>query len=166
MLPNLGIVALAALTPLIVGFIWYSPKVFGNAWMKAASLNEEKLKGANMPVIFLLTYIFALMIGVILFSIVVHQTGLFSLFADEPGLMKEGSETMVQLDGLMESLGEKFRTFKHGAFHGAVTALFIGLPIIGINALFERKSYKYILLHTGYWLITLTIMGGVLCQWG
>lgn len=165
MLPNFGIVALSALVPLFIGFVWYNPKVFGNAWMKAASVSEEKIKSSNMPVIFILTYLFSLMLGVVLFSIVVHQTGLFSLFADEPGFMKEGSETMLQLDGLMEDLGNKFRTFKHGAFHGAVTALFIVLPVMGTNALFERKGFKYIAVNVGYWVVCLTIMGGILCQW-
>jgi hypothetical protein len=38
------------------------------------------------------------------------------------------------------------------------------LPLIGINSLFERKSFKYIFIHTGYWIISLALMGGVLCQ--
>lgn len=33
-----------------------------------------------------------------------------------------------------------------------------------INALFERRGFKYIAIHTGYWLITLAIIGGLMCQ--
>ena len=33
---------LAALSTLVVGFIWYNPKVFGNIWMKEAGLTEIK----------------------------------------------------------------------------------------------------------------------------
>ena len=36
--------AVAALTTLVVGFVWYHPKVFGTAWMHAAGLTEEELK--------------------------------------------------------------------------------------------------------------------------
>ena len=35
---------IAALIPLLVGFIYYNPKVMGNAWMKETGLNEEQLK--------------------------------------------------------------------------------------------------------------------------
>ena len=44
-----------------------------------------------------------------------------------------------------------------------LAALFVALPIIGINALFERKSAKYVALHLGYWAISLALMGGVIC---
>ena len=58
----------------------------------------------------------------------------------------------------------KFRTFKHGALHGTMAGIFIALPILGTNALFERKGWKYILINTGYWTVTLAIMGGIICQ--
>jgi hypothetical protein len=42
----------AALVPMLIGFIWYNPKVLGNVWMKAADMTDEKVKGGNVPVIF------------------------------------------------------------------------------------------------------------------
>ena len=51
----------AAASALVVGFIWYNPNVFGNAWMKAADMTEEKMKGANMGVIFGLAFVFAIL---------------------------------------------------------------------------------------------------------
>jgi hypothetical protein len=42
--------------------------------------------------------------------------------------------------------------------------LLIVLPIMGTNALFERKSFKYVLINVGYWTISLALMGGILCQ--
>ena len=38
----------ASVSALVVGFVWYNPKVFGNAWMKAAGMSEEQVKGGNM----------------------------------------------------------------------------------------------------------------------
>ena len=38
-------------------------------------------------------------------------------------------------------------------------------PILAINAMFERKTVKYIAINTGYWVVTLALMGGILCQW-
>jgi hypothetical protein len=37
--------------------------------------------------------------------------------------------------------------------------------MIAINGLFERKSWQYIFIHSGYWIISLMIMGAVVCAW-
>lgn len=65
----------------------------------------------------------------------------------------------------MADYGDAFRYFKHGALHGLMTGIFFALPITAINALFEQKSWKYILINAGYWMVTLTIMGGIICAW-
>jgi hypothetical protein len=65
----------------------------------------------------------------------------------------------------MGKYGDNFRTFKHGAFHGAINGLFVAVPILGVNALFEQKSFKYIAVNGLYWIITLSLMGGVICGW-
>ncbi|WP_317191325.1 DUF1761 domain-containing protein [Flavobacterium agrisoli] len=65
----------------------------------------------------------------------------------------------------MTDYGGAFRTFKHGALHGFITGIFFALPIIGINGLFERKSWKYIFIHAGFWTVTLTVVGAILCGW-
>ena len=153
----------AALIPLLLGFIWYHPKVFGNAWMKAAGVTPESGKGSNMALIFVLTYIFSLFIAMTLSFITVHQWGLMSLLADNPDVNTPGSATANELKALLDLYGGKFRTFKHGALHGFITGILFALPILGVNALFERKSFKYIALNTGYWILCLALMGGVIC---
>ena len=65
----------------------------------------------------------------------------------------------------MDDYGSSFRTFKHGALHGLLAGLFLVLPIVGTNGLFERKSWKYILINTGYWTVALIIMGAIICGW-
>ena len=47
----------AGLISLILGFVWYHPKVFGTAWMKETGLTEEKIQSGNMPVTFALTFL-------------------------------------------------------------------------------------------------------------
>ena len=88
------------------------------------------------------------------------------MHASDPGFLEEGSYTMQQIEALMQKYGENFRTFKHGALHGSVIGLFVVLPIMGTNALFERKGGKYIFVNVSYWVLCLALMGGVLCQWG
>lgn len=128
-------------------------------------MTEEKIRGANMPLIFGLTYLLSLLMCVILSTASIHQFHIFSIFAGNPDFRTEGSETQVILQSFMEKFGSNFRTFKHGAFHGALLGMVAGLPIMGINALFERKSFKYIAINSGYWIVSMALMGGVLCAW-
>lgn len=37
-------VAVAAASTVIIGFVWYHPKTFGNAWMESVGLTEERMK--------------------------------------------------------------------------------------------------------------------------
>ena len=166
MFPNILIVLLLTIVPLFIGFIYYNNKVFGKAWMKSASLTEEKLKGSNMLIIFIATFFFSFLISFFLFGLVVHQTDIYSLLVDEKGFGEEGSAVMNTIKELMDAYGDNYRTFKHGALHGSLIGIFIVFPIISINTLFERRPFKYSLIHTGYWTVCLAIMGGVLCQWG
>ncbi len=166
MMPNIGIVALAALVPMIIGFLYYNPKTIGSAWMKEAGMTEEKIKNANMPLIYILSLVFSFVLGFAIFMLVVHQTDVYSLYAGEDGFGIDGSATMNHLNELISTIGDRYRTFKHGAFHGTVIGLLVVFPIIATNAMFERKSFKLIFINTGYWVITIALMGGILCQWG
>jgi hypothetical protein len=153
----------AALVPMIMGFIWYNPKVFGTAWMKAADMNQDKMKGANMVLIFGLAYLFSLFISFILTASVIHQSHLYSIFANTPGIEDANTEAGGMLATLFAKYGTNFRTFKHGMFHGAILGIMIALPIIGTNALFERKGFKYVAINAGFWIINLMLMGGLIC---
>lgn len=154
----LAIIA-AAISALIVGFIWYNPKVFGNAWMQAAGLTEDQIKGGNMAKILSLALLFAFMLSFLMTGIVIHQNGATSLVGGDP------SRALPSYAAFMADYGDAFRTFKHGALHGFISGIFLALPIIGINGLFERKSAKYIFINSGYWIVSLTIMGAIICGW-
>jgi hypothetical protein len=161
--PNLMIAALAALIPLVLGFIWYNPKTFGNAWMKGAGLTPESGKGMNMPLVFGLTYVFSFFIAITLNFITVHQYGLQSLVLPQNGHpVAEGSAALAAQ--VMEAYKGSYLSFKHGALHGTITAVLFVTPLLSIGALFERRSWKYILINAGYWIISLALMGGLVCQ--
>ncbi len=159
---NFYMLFVAALIPMIVGAVYYHPKVVGNVWMKTNNFTEESLQGGKMAVIFGVSYIFSVLLTMVLFGMVIHQTQVLSLLM--PEVMESGSVAQQDFYDIMDKYGNNFRTFKHGALHGALLTIFFVLPVIGINALFERRGWKYILIHTGYWLITLILMGGLLCQ--
>lgn len=159
MQPNFLAILVAAFSTLIVGFVWYNPKVFGNVWMRESGLTEEQLKGANMVKIFGLTLLFAFLIGMILQFMVIHQFGALGLTGGDP------TKALPSYHAFMEDYGNAYRTFKHGMLHGSMTGVLLALPIVGINALFERKSWKYILINGGFWIVSLTLMGGIICAW-
>lgn len=160
---NFLVLLIAAVVPMIVGFIWYNPKTLGTAWMKAAEVSEDKMKGANMALIFGLSFVFAYLLAMAEQFMVIHQYHVYSIFQGDPTMSDPNSATSMMINDFMAKYGNNFRTFKHGALHGTIAGLFVALPIIGTNALFERKSFKYIFINVGYWTITLALMGGVIC---
>lgn len=109
--------------------------IFKNAWMAETGMTEEKANEGNMAVTFGVSLIFAIMVAIFLYEFVWH--------VDQP----------------------EFHTFKHGAFHGALVGLFVVLPALGTNALYEQQSRKYILINVGYWVVSLAVMGGILNIW-
>lgn len=109
--------------------------LFKNAWIAATGMTEEKQQQGNMALIFGLSFLFAILAAIFLYNFVWHE--------DSPD----------------------FQTFKHGAFHGTVLAIFAILPALGTNAMYEQKGWKYILINVGYWLVSFAVMGGILNVW-
>lgn len=164
MMPNFLVILIAALVPMVMGFIWYNPKVLGTAWATAAGVTEEKMKGGNLALIFGLSFVLSFFMAFGLQFLVIHQFHLFSILANEPGIRDPHSETGMMAAAFMEKYGHNFRTFKHGLFHGVLGGIMIATPILGTNALFERKSFRYFAINAGYWIITMGLMGGIICQ--
>ncbi len=153
---------LTALIPLVVGFFWYGNMGFGKKWMNVNGFTEESLQGANMGVIFGLSYLFGVFISLALSGIVIHQTSVFQVMM--PDVAEAGSAAQGQFNDLMATYGGNFRDFGHGALHGGFLALLLAFPMIAINAMFERRGWTYIWIHTGYWFVCFVIIGAILCR--
>ena len=160
---NFTAILISTVIPLLIGFVWYHPKTFANTWMREAEVSEEKIKGRSMGLIFSLTLLLSFFLSFAMEYIVIHQMHVYSIFANDPTMSDPNSELGLMLKDFMEKHGSNFRTFKHGVLHGVIGAITIALPVIGINALFERRSFKYVAIHFGYWLVTMALMGGVIC---
>jgi hypothetical protein len=156
-----AILLASTLVPMVIGFVWYNEKTFGNAWMNETGMTKEKAKEANMLKTFGFSLLFSLMASTVLYQIVIHQNALPSLVMGD-----QSPETLAWLKASMERYGNNFRTFSHGMVHGFITGLFLALPIVGLNSQFEMKSWKYILITAGYWIVSFMLMGGIICQWG
>lgn len=163
---NFLAVLVAAFIPLIMGFIWYNPKVMGAAWMRETGLTEEKMKNANMAIIFLLSFVFSFMLAFSMQLLVIHQMHVGSVFQHYGQDVNNPATPVGKLyETIMTNYGSEFRTFKHGAFHGTLSAIFILLPVLATNGMFERRSWKYIWINFGYWTICFLLMGGIISAW-
>ncbi len=129
--------------------------------MKEAGLTENELKKGNRFKIFGFTFLFSVFIALLLQLLCIHQFGPLGMIGG-PDFVDTAQPSYA---AFMTDYGQAFRTFKHGALHGSLSGLFLALPIVAINSLFERKSWKYIFIHTGFWIVTMTLMGAILCGW-
>jgi hypothetical protein len=138
---NFIAVAVAALIPMIVGFVYYHPAVLGGPWMKANGFTLESVgKGPN-PILYVVALGFSFLLSMF---VCVNVTG--------PG-------QDVAPDG------HSYVTFQHGLAHGLMISLLVVLPILGTMSIFERRGWGWVFTNWGYWYVTLSIMAGILSAW-
>ncbi len=124
---------LATLVPTVLGFLWYSPWLFGKQWMDAIGMTEEKARSGNMPLMMGISILMAFLLSVFLVN-----------FNNSPG--QEG----------------EFDSFGHGAWHGVFVGFLVFGTMYISNSLFEQRSGKAILLNVAFWLLCCAVMGGIL----
>lgn len=73
-------VILAAISTLVVGFIWYNPKTFANAWMQSAGITVEDAKKSNPAIQFGGTVLVAILAALFLDWVVNHDGPEFQTF--------------------------------------------------------------------------------------
>lgn len=124
-----------------MGFIYYHPKVMGNAWMNANGFSQESLGNGPKPIWYLVALVLSFLFAV---KFAVEVTG--------PG-------QDVAPDG------HSYVTFQHGMAHGIVNTIMIILPIFGTLSIFEKRSWTWAFINVGYWGLCLIIMQGILSAW-
>ena len=60
---NILSVVIATLIPMIVGFVYYNPRLAGNAWMNSLGITVEDIKTKGKPAV---TYSIALVMSFLL----------------------------------------------------------------------------------------------------
>jgi len=154
---NIIAILVAALVPMILGFLWYGPMLFQNAWMKASGVTEEHLKSGNMAVIFGVSFVLAIILSFFTQFLVIHEMGVYG--------MTEGHLEGDTAKAFLAEWAGKYRSFGHGAIHGGMAGVMFVFPIIGIINFFERKPFKLTLINAGYWVIVLAVMGAIISGW-
>ena len=59
-------IAIGAVLYMVLSMIWYMPKVFGNKWMEGEGLTEADLQGTGTPVIYVITFVMALVSNIVI----------------------------------------------------------------------------------------------------
>lgn len=130
---NLWAVVLAAGASFLFGGIWYG--ALSQAWMKAAGLSEERLKGSGRPPLmpFLITILAQLIMAWVLAGLLLH-------------LSKAGVPANV----------------KNGLISAALMWLgFIATSLV-VNHQFQMQKPMLTLIDLGHWLGVVLIQGAIL----
>lgn len=135
-------ILLAAILPLIIGAIWYHPKVFGTAWMAATGISKKSIKTLSPFEMYIGAFLISILIAVALSTIIVVGD----------------ASSAYQVTTSLEA-------FKDGILSGFMTGFLIILPVIAVNGIFELQPTNLVLINVFYWIVTLTLMGGLISAW-
>ncbi len=133
-------VLVAGISAFVIGGIWYSPGLFGKAWMNDSNLTEEDIKKGNKGKIFGFTAIFSLLMAV----------NLAMFLADTPAGCTGNCARITDVSW--------------GATAGFLAGIWT-FCAIAIHSLFELKSWRHIFINGGYSLVALTLMGAIIGLW-
>ena len=132
---NLITVLLAAVANMVVGFLWYSPMLFGKQWMKLMGLNHkelDKMKKKGMGKTYAISFACSLLTAYVLAFFV----------------------KLAQADSIIGGVQIGFWVWL-----GFVTTVQL------TDVLFGSKSRGLYFLNTGYQLAGLLTMGALLGFW-
>ncbi len=144
---NFAAIAVSTIIPMLMGFIYYNPALFGNAWMKANGFTKESLGNGPKPVLYLLAMGVSFLLTMFFWSWVTGAGGVDKMQVVDP------------VDG------HSYVTFKHGVAHGIIFGITVLLPIFATMAIFEKRKFSWAFINWGYWTITAILMCGVLSAW-
>jgi len=134
---NLFAVLVSAIATMVVGFLWYSPALFANPWMKLMGYDpNDKAKIAEMQKSAGPSYFMSL-IASILAAFVLGK--------------------LIAVAG--------FWTAIDGLKIGLVMWLGFVTTVQFTNALFSRQPFRLYMINTGYQFVCYAAMGAILGAW-
>lgn len=161
MTPNLLVLLACSFIPMILGMIWYHPKVFGTSWQQAVGLSDEQFSQSPKWYHMVLSLFLNFLLAFGIFAFTIHQFHLLGLAGGDSELLKQGTAA-----AFINEYGNNFLTLGHGIAHGITAFLVFALPFIAGPAIWEKKGMKYVLINGSYWLITIVTMASIISLWG
>jgi hypothetical protein len=92
--------------------------------MEASGRPDEKVKGGNMPLIFGISFVLAILLAIEMNFIVIHENHMYSLLSHDPTYLQPRNEMFDLVQDFIINHGPHFRTFKYGLFHGTIAGVF------------------------------------------
>jgi surface polysaccharide O-acyltransferase-like enzyme len=134
---NLWAVLVCAIATMVAGFLWYSPALFANPWMKLMGYDpNDKEKIADLQKSAGPSYLMSLIASIL---------------------------TAFVLAKLIAVAG--FSTAMDGLKIGLVVWLGFVTTVQFTNALFMRQKNRLYMINTGYQLVCYLVMGAILGAW-
>ncbi len=125
-----GAILVAALSVFLIGGLWYSPALFGNAWMRANGFTAEGLRTGQVRAL-----------GGSAALALIMSTNLAFFLASSKATLVWGATAGLLAGGGWVATG------------------------LAMTALFERKSWPYIVINGSYHIVAFTVMGAILGAW-
>jgi len=122
----------AGVASVLIGWVWYHPRVFGSAWMRAANLSPEAVEAGKkkMPLLAFVGLLASMLVAWIMNSLGA-AIGIFDWVG-----------AVVDLAFWL--------------WLGFVAPVLLG------SVLWERKPLKYYAINVGYWLVSFVVMAVIL----
>jgi UDP-N-acetylmuramyl pentapeptide phosphotransferase/UDP-N-acetylglucosamine-1-phosphate transferase len=134
---NLWAVLVCAVATMVLGFLWYSPALFANPWMKLMGYDpNDKAKIAEMQKSAGPSY-FMSMIASLLAAFVLGK--------------------LIAVAGFLTAID--------GLKIGLVVWLGFVTTVQFTNALFSRQPFRLYMINTGYQFLCYAVMGAILGAW-
>lgn len=71
-------VLIAAVLAMVIGFVWYSPALFGKQWSKLTGISPEDMKKGENPLMFIKAFATTIVMAYVL-AYFVHYSGAYDL---------------------------------------------------------------------------------------
>lgn len=156
---NIWALITAAFIPILTQKLWYSSLLFGNSLQEKLLDPSNEVRKINTVFMLLISFALSFFIAFLLQTITIHQFAAMGLTGGDV------TEAKPSYHAFMQDYGLAFRSFGHGALHSFLAGIFLIFPILALEGRRDKKSWKSILIKSGYWIFTLMLMGGLICGW-
>jgi hypothetical protein len=132
---NLVAVIVTAIVSFVIGMLWYSPILFGKAWLKAGEFDKkfiQKMHKEKMGRKMVASFVGGLLMACVLSYFVVYASA----------------------SGFIEGMVVGFWLWL-----GLIAPVLLG------SILWEGRALQYYFINVVYWLVNVAVMGGILTVW-
>lgn len=135
---NLLAILIAGAVNMVIGFLWYSPMLFGKSWIKLSKISMEDMKKGQreMQKLYGLSFLVSLLAAFVLLHFITYAGEYYNQFGISLGVT---SAIWTWLGFIM--------------------------PVQLTDWIFQKKPFKLFLINTGYQLAAVLGMGIVLSMW-